>query len=72
MYQCWVWCLFKCFIESDWLVVMQVRMLLVECIRDIKGAKIENNKFCVSVHYRNVDEEVLLTTPSIRFKLLFL
>ncbi|KAI5411327.1 hypothetical protein KIW84_056427 [Lathyrus oleraceus] len=38
-------------------MIDEVRMLLVECIRDIKGAKIENNKFCVSVHYRNVDEE---------------
>jgi len=27
---------------------------------NIKGAKIENNKFCVSVHYRLVDEEVKL------------
>ncbi|XP_058721941.1 probable trehalose-phosphate phosphatase F [Vicia villosa] len=38
-------------------MIDEVRMLLVDCIRDIKGAKIENNKFCVSVHYRNVDEE---------------
>jgi len=46
---------------------MQVRKLLTECTKDIKGAKIENNKFCVSVHYRNVDEEVLSTTPFFPF-----
>ncbi|EPS67838.1 trehalose 6-phosphate phosphatase, partial [Genlisea aurea] len=28
---------------------------LVEIMKDIAGAKVENNKFCVSVHYRNVD-----------------
>ncbi|XP_010536537.1 PREDICTED: trehalose-phosphate phosphatase A [Tarenaya hassleriana] len=30
---------------------------LVEGTKDIKGAKVENNKFCVSVHYRNVEEK---------------
>ncbi|KAG2715637.1 hypothetical protein I3843_03G089500 [Carya illinoinensis] len=30
---------------------------LVECTKDIRGAKVENNKFCISVHYRNVDEK---------------
>ncbi|QHN99854.1 Trehalose-phosphate phosphatase A [Arachis hypogaea] len=30
---------------------------LVESTKDIKGAKVENNKFCVSVHYRNVDDK---------------
>ncbi|XP_021909458.1 trehalose-phosphate phosphatase A [Carica papaya] len=30
---------------------------LVESTKDIKGAKVENNKFCVSVHYRNVEEK---------------
>ncbi|KAL6556288.1 hypothetical protein OROGR_005576 [Orobanche gracilis] len=29
---------------------------LVEITKDIKGSKVENHKFCVSVHYRNVDE----------------
>jgi len=37
----------------------QVLGLLMECTEDIEGATVENNKFCVSVHYRNVDEEVL-------------
>ncbi|RDY12429.1 Trehalose-phosphate phosphatase A, partial [Mucuna pruriens] len=35
----------------------QVLRLLKECTKDIKGATVENNKFCASVHYRNVDEE---------------
>lgn len=30
---------------------------LVESTKEIKGSKVENNKFCVSVHYRNVDEK---------------
>ncbi|KAL4282421.1 hypothetical protein GQ457_03G015830 [Hibiscus cannabinus] len=31
---------------------------LVNNIEEIQGAKVENNKFCISVHYRNVDEKV--------------
>ncbi|XP_022865961.1 trehalose-phosphate phosphatase A-like [Olea europaea var. sylvestris] len=30
---------------------------LVETMKGVAGAKVENNKFCVSVHYRNVDEK---------------
>ena len=37
---------------------MQVFRTLVEITKDIKGAKVENHKFCASVHYRNVDENV--------------
>lgn len=37
----------------------QVLKSLVETTKDIEGAKVENNKFCVSVHYRNVDEKVI-------------
>lgn len=36
----------------------QVFNSLVEVTKDIQGAKVENNKFCVSVHYRNVEEKV--------------
>ncbi|KAL4337128.1 hypothetical protein AHAS_Ahas12G0079200 [Arachis hypogaea] len=32
---------------------------LVESTKDIKGAKVENNKFCVCVHYRNVDDKIV-------------
>ncbi|PPD88304.1 hypothetical protein GOBAR_DD14762 [Gossypium barbadense] len=35
----------------------QVFNSLVNSTKEIKGAKVENNKFCVSVHYRNVDEK---------------
>jgi len=45
-------------IFSMQLHVMQVFRLLIEKIRGIDGAKVENNKFCVSVHYRNVNEKV--------------
>ncbi|KAG6716676.1 hypothetical protein I3842_04G060800 [Carya illinoinensis] len=38
-------------------VIDEVFRSLVQCTKDIIGAKVENNKFCVSVHYRNVDEE---------------
>ncbi|CAN6168101.1 unnamed protein product [Urochloa humidicola] len=37
-------------------MVDEVFRLLVEKISGIDGAKVENNKFCVSVHYRNVNE----------------
>lgn len=39
-------------------VLKQVFRSLVSCTKEIKGAEVENNKFCVSVHYRNVDEKV--------------
>jgi hypothetical protein len=45
---------------------MQVHDRLVELTRCIPGAKVENNKFCVSVHFRRVDEKVkwpLLSLP---------
>ncbi|XP_061357785.1 probable trehalose-phosphate phosphatase F [Gastrolobium bilobum] len=37
-------------------MIDEVFRTLVEITKDIKGAKIENHKFCVSVHYRNVEE----------------
>jgi len=36
----------------------QVYKLLVEKTKSTPGAKVENNKFCVSVHYRCVEEKV--------------
>lgn len=36
-------------------MIDEVFRSLVESTKDIIGAKVENNKFCVSVHYRNVD-----------------
>lgn len=38
-------------------LIDEVFRSLVKVTKDIKGAKVENNKFCVSVHYRNVDEK---------------
>ncbi|KAF3944385.1 hypothetical protein ACB098_12G085700 [Castanea mollissima] len=38
-------------------MIDEVFRSLVEITKDIIGAKVENNKFCVSVHYRNVDEK---------------
>ncbi|XP_078446140.1 putative trehalose-phosphate phosphatase F [Wolffia australiana] len=38
-------------------MIEEVFESLVDSTSDINGANVENNKFCVSVHYRNVDEE---------------
>ncbi|CAO2175506.1 unnamed protein product [Urochloa humidicola] len=38
-------------------MIEQVHESLVEKTKDIPGAKVENNKFCVSVHFRCVDEK---------------
>ncbi|KAA3476681.1 putative trehalose-phosphate phosphatase D [Gossypium australe] len=40
-------------------MIDEVYKALVEKTKSIPGAKVENNKFCVSVHYRCVDEKVL-------------
>ncbi|ONK55695.1 uncharacterized protein A4U43_C10F60 [Asparagus officinalis] len=39
-------------------MIDEVFRSLVENTNDIEGATVENNKFCVSVHYRLVDEEL--------------
>ncbi|KAJ3680534.1 hypothetical protein LUZ60_016812 [Juncus effusus] len=38
-------------------MIDEVFRSLVESTKGIKGSNVENNKFCVSVHYRNVDEK---------------
>ncbi|XXG77834.1 hypothetical protein AAC387_Pa08g1908 [Persea americana] len=38
-------------------MIDEVFRSLVENTKGIKGAKVENNKFCLSVHYRLVDEK---------------
>jgi len=48
-------------------VINEVFRTLVEKMKDIKGAKVENHKFCASVHYRNVDEKVRKTKRPIEF-----
>ncbi|GKB20431.1 probable trehalose-phosphate phosphatase F [Tanacetum coccineum] len=37
-------------------MIDEVLKTLVEVTKDIPGAKVEDHKFCTSVHYRNVDE----------------
>ncbi|XP_052179472.1 probable trehalose-phosphate phosphatase F [Diospyros lotus] len=39
-------------------MINEVYRSLVKNTKEIKGAIVENNKFCVSVHYRNVDEKL--------------
>lgn len=39
----------------------QVHRALLEKTNSIPGAKVENNKFCLSVHFRCVDEKVTET-----------
>lgn len=46
---------------------MQVFRTLIEKTKDIKGSSVENNKFCVSVHYRNVAVEVILNSNTNHF-----
>ncbi|KAF3684396.1 putative trehalose-phosphate phosphatase F [Capsicum annuum] len=38
-------------------MIDEVFRTLVEKTKDIKGAKVENHKFCTCVHYRNVDQK---------------
>ncbi|KAK1302342.1 putative trehalose-phosphate phosphatase 6 [Acorus calamus] len=43
---------------AEFLPIMKKLLLMLrEKIRTIKGSVIEDNKFCLSVHYRHVDEE---------------
>ncbi|GMH29672.1 hypothetical protein Nepgr_031515 [Nepenthes gracilis] len=42
-------------------MIEEVFTSLVEITKGINGANVENNKFCVSVHYRNVDEKDWMT-----------
>ncbi|XP_021912448.1 probable trehalose-phosphate phosphatase D [Carica papaya] len=37
--------------------IQEIKEVLQEKIKDIKGASIEDNKFCISVHYRRVHQE---------------
>ncbi|ERN02630.1 hypothetical protein AMTRI_Chr03g46870 [Amborella trichopoda] len=42
-------------------MIEEVFELLVKNTKGIKGVKVENHKFCASVHYRRVDEEDWVT-----------
>ncbi|XWS61300.1 hypothetical protein CRYUN_Cryun07bG0114200 [Craigia yunnanensis] len=37
--------------------IQEISMVLEDKIREIQGARIEDNKFCISVHYRQVPSE---------------
>ncbi|XP_074566402.1 putative trehalose-phosphate phosphatase F [Curcuma longa] len=39
-------------------MINEVYKSLIEITNNIAGVKVENNKFCVSVHYRNVDKKM--------------
>ncbi|KAL2453400.1 putative trehalose-phosphate phosphatase J [Abeliophyllum distichum] len=39
-------------------MIDEVHKILLEKIKFIPGAKVENNKFCLSVHFRCVDEKI--------------
>jgi trehalose-6-phosphatase len=49
-----------CVCNAQFRLCCQVHDSLVEKTKCIPGAKVENNKFCVSVHFRCVDEKVAL------------
>ncbi|KAF8024903.1 hypothetical protein BT93_F1908 [Corymbia citriodora subsp. variegata] len=38
-------------------MINEVHRALLNRTKSVRGAKVENNKFCLSVHYRNVDEK---------------
>ncbi|CAN4097765.1 unnamed protein product [Withania somnifera] len=46
-------------------MIDEVLRILNDKIKQVKGAKVENHKSCASVHYRNVDENVLEIRPVI-------
>ncbi|GER28022.1 haloacid dehalogenase-like hydrolase superfamily protein [Striga asiatica] len=46
-------------------MIDEVFRKFVDIAKDIEGSKVENHKFCVSVHYRNVEENVLEVRPVI-------
>ena len=37
----------------------QVYKALLEVTKDTPGSTVDNNKFCLSVHFRRVDEKVI-------------
>ena len=54
-------CLFFFFLNfNNALLLLQIKVMLQEITRGIKGAMVEDNKFCLSVHFRCVNEDVIL------------
>jgi trehalose 6-phosphate phosphatase len=52
-------------------MIDEVSKSLLEATSGIEGANVENNKFCVSVHYRNVAEKVKFCTSNFLSSCLF-
>lgn len=48
-------------------MIEEVRGLLAEKVAAIPGAMVEDNKFCLSVHFRCVDEKVTTATVGVGF-----
>jgi trehalose-6-phosphatase len=48
--------------------LLQIKEKLQEKTKGIRGAIVEDNKFCISVHFRCVDEEVELRFPVKKIK----
>ncbi|KAM7529260.1 hypothetical protein LguiB_032670 [Lonicera macranthoides] len=48
-------------------MIDEIYKVLLEKTQSTPGAKVENNKFCVSVHFRCVDEKVLEIRPTIKW-----
>ncbi|GFY80262.1 haloacid dehalogenase-like hydrolase (HAD) superfamily protein [Actinidia rufa] len=48
-------------------MINEVYKALLEKTKSTSGAKVEHNKFCVSVHFRCVDEKVLEIRPTIKW-----
>jgi trehalose-6-phosphatase len=54
------WTVIKCmvFLIRNVLFFLQLKKVLQEITINVKGAMVEDNKFCISVHFRHVNEEV--------------
>ena len=44
-------------------IIFQVYEILLEKMKTVPGAKVENNKFCLSLHFRCVDKKVPVNLP---------
>lgn len=58
-------CYYVIWLDFSQSCTWQVYEKLGESVKDIVGARMEDNKFCVSVHYRNVAEDVIMLYPSV-------
>jgi hypothetical protein len=59
--QCWPGLLHNCYVGM-W---NQVCQILSESSKGIRGARVEHNRFCVTIHFRCVKEEVTLSLSNL-------